>query len=88
MVPPYPLTQLAGKVVLVVNVASRCGFTPQYEGLETLYRELGPKGLVILGFPCNQFGNQEPGGCGRDRPLLLSRLSGQLPHHGQMRCQW
>ncbi|MGL5496618.1 MAG: glutathione peroxidase, partial [Aeromonas sobria] len=42
---PYPLTQLAGKVVLVVNVASRCGFTPQYEGLETLYRELGPKGL-------------------------------------------
>ncbi|MGL6163172.1 MAG: glutathione peroxidase, partial [Aeromonas veronii] len=58
---PYPLTQLAGKVVLVVNVASRCGFTPQYEGLETLYRELGPKGLVILGFPCNQFGQQEPG---------------------------
>jgi len=58
---PYPLGQLAGKVILVVNVASRCGFTPQYEGLETLYRELGPEGLVILGFPCNQFGQQEPG---------------------------
>ena len=58
---PYPLFQLAGKVVLVVNVASRCGFTPQYEGLEALYRELGPEGLEILGFPCNQFGNQEPG---------------------------
>lgn len=58
---PYPLAQLADKVILVVNVASRCGFTPQYEGLEALYRELGPAGLVILGFPCNQFGQQEPG---------------------------
>ncbi|MVG14022.1 glutathione peroxidase [Aeromonas jandaei] len=58
---PYPLAQLAGKVILVVNVASRCGFTPQYEGLEALYRELGPEGLEILGFPCNQFGQQEPG---------------------------
>lgn len=57
----YPLAQLAGKVILVVNVASRCGFTPQYEGLEALYRELGPEGLEILGFPCNQFGQQEPG---------------------------
>ncbi len=58
---PYPLAQLAGKVILVVNVASRCGFTPQYEGLEALYRELWPEGLEILGFPCNQFGQQEPG---------------------------
>jgi glutathione peroxidase len=49
------------RVVLVVNVASKCGFTPQYEGLEALYREYGPRGLVILGFPCNQFGAQEPG---------------------------
>ncbi len=50
-----------GKVVLVVNTASKCGLTPQYEGLETLYREYKDKGLVILGFPCNQFANQEPG---------------------------
>jgi glutathione peroxidase len=50
-----------GKVVLVVNSASRCGFTPQYEGLENLYKKYKDQGLVILGFPCNQFGNQEPG---------------------------
>lgn len=56
-----PLPTLQGQVVLVVNVASRCGFTPQYTGLEALYRELGPRGLVILGFPCDQFGHQEPG---------------------------
>ncbi len=50
-----------GRVLLVVNTASECGFTPQYAGLETLYRRLEPEGLTILGFPCNQFGGQEPG---------------------------
>jgi glutathione peroxidase len=51
----------AGKALLVVNVASRCGFTGQYAGLEDLHRRYGPQGLVVLGFPCNQFGGQEPG---------------------------
>ena len=56
-----PLSQYRGKPLLIVNVASKCGFTPQYDGLEKLHQALGPKGLVILGFPCNQFGGQEPG---------------------------
>lgn len=59
---PVPLADFAGKVVLVVNTASHCGFTPQYAGLEALYKKYAAQGLVILGFPCNQFGKQEPGG--------------------------
>lgn len=55
------MAQYREKVVLVVNVASKCGFTPQYKGLEEIYREFKDRGLVILGFPCNQFGAQEPG---------------------------
>lgn len=55
------MADYAGKTVVVVNTASKCGFTPQYEGLENLYRKYKDKGLVILGFPCNQFGNQESG---------------------------
>jgi glutathione peroxidase len=58
---PADLSAYKGKVALVVNVASQCGFTPQYAGLEKLYRELAPKGVVILGFPSNDFGGQEPG---------------------------
>ncbi|CAE6461294.1 unnamed protein product [Rhizoctonia solani] len=57
----YSFDQLKGKVVLIVNVASKCGFTPQYTGLEALYNKYKDRGLVILGFPCNQFGGQEPG---------------------------
>ncbi len=56
-----PLSDFAGKVALVVNVASACGNTPQYEGLEALYRKYKDQGLVVLGFPCNQFGEQEQG---------------------------
>ncbi|MGC3955457.1 MAG: glutathione peroxidase [Propionicimonas sp.] len=56
---PQPLSEYLGKVVLVVNTASKCGFTPQYEGLEQLYRDLKDQGLVVLGFPCDQFAHQE-----------------------------
>lgn len=55
------MSRYAGQVVLVVNTASQCGFTSQYAGLETLYRKYAGNGFVILGFPCNQFGRQEPG---------------------------
>ena len=58
---PAPLADYRGRVVLIVNTASKCGFTPQYEGLEALWRDYQDKGLAILGFPCNQFGAQEPG---------------------------
>jgi glutathione peroxidase len=57
----HSLAEFRGKPMLVVNTASKCGFTPQYTGLEKLYRDYGDKGLVVLGFPCDQFGHQEPG---------------------------
>lgn len=55
------LSEYSGKVLLIVNTASKCGFTPQYEGLQSIYNQLKDKGLEILGFPCNQFGSQEQG---------------------------
>ena len=56
-----PLARYKDQVVLIVNTASKCGFTPQYEGLQLLQRTFAPRGFAVLGFPCNQFGNQEPG---------------------------
>src|SRR5580658_8989188 len=55
------LSAYKGKTLLIVNTASKCGFTPQYEGLEKLYEKMSARGLTVLGFPCNQFGKQEPG---------------------------
>lgn len=62
------LSRFAGQVLLVVNTASKCGFTPQYAGLETLQRDLAPRGFSVLAFPCNQFGAQEPG----DDPAIVT----------------
>ena len=56
-----PLRQFEGQVLLIVNTASACGFTPQYKGLQELHAGLSPRGFAVLGFPCNQFGAQEPG---------------------------
>ncbi|HVF94382.1 MAG TPA: glutathione peroxidase [Sphingomonas sp.] len=58
---PASLDTWRGKVLLIVNTASKCGFTPQYDGLETLHRDFADRGFEVLAFPCNQFGNQEPG---------------------------
>jgi glutathione peroxidase len=58
---PIKLEQYRGKVLLIVNTASNCGFTPQYQGLESVYQQFKDKGVEVLGFPCNQFGKQEPG---------------------------
>src|SRR5215475_7939424 len=60
----FPLRRFEGKVLLIVNTASRCGFTPQYRALEALHREFSSRGFAVLGFPCNQFGGQEPGDAG------------------------
>ena len=66
------MADFAGKPVLIVNTASKCGFTPQYDGLQKLYEEFGPSGLVVLGFPCDQFAHQEPGTTPRSRPSARS----------------
>jgi len=58
---PVKLAQFRGRVLLIVNTASKCGFTPQFEGLEQLWKDYADKGLTVLGFPCNQFGGQDPG---------------------------
>ncbi|MBK6942089.1 MAG: glutathione peroxidase [Planctomycetes bacterium] len=69
----------AGKVVLVVNVASECGYTPQYEGLEKLWKEKGSSGLVVVGFPSNEFGGQEPGTAADIRTFCTQRFGVTFP---------
>lgn len=73
------LADYAGKVLLIVNVASRCGFTPQYQGLEALWQRFGPRGLVVMGFPCNQFGQQEPGDAEAIANFCSSRYAVSFP---------
>lgn len=73
-----------GKVLLIVNTASKCGFTPQYEGLEKLYQEYGDKGLEILAFPCNQFGNQEPGNADEIRNFCSLNYDVSFPLMGKV----
>ena len=76
---PFDFAELKGKVVLIVNVASHCGFTPQYQGLQALYEKYKDRGLEIIGFPCAQFGNQEfaeetrTGGC--EAPAVMGGVA-------------
>ena len=73
-----------GRVMLIVNVASKCGFTKQYEGLEALHRELGERGLSVLGFPCNQFGRQEPGTAKEIQDFCASEYGVSFPMYAKI----
>ena len=77
---PVHLTAYHGKVAMVVNVASQCGYTPQYEGLEALYTRFKDKGFVILGVPANNFGGQEPGTNEEIKNVLHTQLQSGFPH--------
>jgi glutathione peroxidase len=77
--PVQSLRDYAGQVLLVVNVASRCGFTPQYEGLERLWRDYRGRGFAVLGFPCNQFGRQEPGDAAQIGEFCSARYDVSFP---------
>lgn len=76
---PATLEPYRGKVMLIVNVASKCGFTPQYTGLEALYRKHKDDGLVVLGFPCDQFGHQEPGDAEEIRNFCSTQYDVSFP---------
>jgi len=81
---PTPLSQFKGKVVMLVNVASRCGFTPQYEGLEALYKKYADQGFVIVGIPANNFGGQEPGTNAEIKTFCKSKYSVTFPMMGKV----
>ncbi len=74
-----PLKRFEGQVLLIVNTASACGFTPQYRGLEALQKQFGPRGFSVLGFPCNQFGHQEPGGAKEIEQFCASNYAVTFP---------
>ena len=74
-----PLKRFEGQVLLIVNTASACGFTPQYKGLEELHQALGPRGFSVLGFPCNQFGSQEPGDAAQIEQFCASNYAITFP---------
>jgi glutathione peroxidase len=81
---PAPLSAYQGKVVLIVNVASRCGFTPQYAGLESLYEKYKDRGFVILGFPANNFGSQEPGTNEEIKTFCSSKYNVTFPMYSKI----
>jgi glutathione peroxidase len=81
---PAPLTQYQGKVVLIVNVASRCGYTPQYTGLEKVYEKYKDQGFVILGFPANNFGGQEPGTNEEIKTFCSSKYNVTFPMYSKI----
>jgi glutathione peroxidase len=81
---PAPLAQYQGKVVLIVNVASRCGYTPQYTGLEKVYERYKDQGFVILGFPANNFGGQEPGTNEEIKTFCSSKYSVTFPMYSKI----
>jgi glutathione peroxidase-family protein len=76
---PLDLADYRGRVLLIVNTASQCGFTEQYAGLESLYRDYRDRGLVVIGFPCNQFGRQEPGNASQIRSFCETRYGVTFP---------
>ena len=76
---PLELSNYKDKVLLIVNTASQCGFTPQYQGLQSLYQKYSDRGLVVLGFPCNQFGQQEPGSTSEIQSFCETRFGVSFP---------
>ncbi|MFW5839646.1 MAG: glutathione peroxidase [Planctomycetota bacterium] len=84
---PVDLSKYQGKTLLIVNVASKCGFTRQYAGLQKLYEAYADQGLVVLGFPCNQFGNQEPGSLEQIKQFCTEKFDVTFPMFSQVQVK-